>query len=507
MSASSASSAARWAGVAGSSAASVTWTFDKWAELWQYWRMNTKGHTTQLEQFRQALYRSFNKRADTLMELVDAMCSNITARSVVEYSLTPCFRRTYTALYKAIAECEWGDMQLAHLLAPYLPAPRERPFWLLGVDVTSQPRLYAYTLSDRGMVYHPNPVRGNKPVTVGRQYSTVALLPEPEKFVSPSWVVPLMNKRVATDEDKELVGADQVDALLKDPALPFHRELCVEVGDTGYSKPAYLHANRHHSNLVTIARARGNRTFYRSSVPSAGKASPGHPTWYGDPFSLKDPASWHEPDERATTTWVSRRGKTYRVEIQAWHNMLMRGKRKPKPLPMHRYPFTLVRIVSYDQAGKQVFRRPLWLIVIGERRRELSLSDIRQAYGQRFDLEHFFRFGKQRMLLASFQTPKGEREETWWQLGHVAYAHLWLARHVARNSPRPWERNLPATKNNQMTPSLVQRDFGRIIREIGTPAQPPKRRGNSPGRRKGTKLPPRPRRKVVVKGQQKTSSP
>ncbi|MCP4165852.1 MAG: transposase [Chloroflexi bacterium] len=439
------------------------------------------------------------------MELVDAICSNTTARSVVEYTLTPCFRRTYTALYKAIDGCQWQEEQLARLLGPYLSRPQQRPFWLLGVDVTPQARPYAPTLADRGMVYQPTPVRGNKPVTVGHQYSSVALLPEVEEGVSSSWVVPLRTKRVRTAEDKELVGAKQLDALLQDAGLPFHQELCVEVGDTGYSKPAYLHANRHHPNLVTVARARGNRTFYRQFV--GPKKQKGHPKWYGASFSLKKPTTWHEVDEQATTTFVSRRGKTYRVEIQAWYNMLMRGKHKPERIPMHRHPFTLVRIVLYDEQGQPAFQHPLWLIVIGKQRQQLSLLNIYHAYAQRFDMEHFFRFGKQKLLLASFQTPDDKREETWWQLTHLAYAQLWLARHLARSFPRPWERNLPTMQARRMSPTLVQRDFGRIICQIGTPAQPPKRRGNSPGRSKGTRLPPRPRRKVVVKGQKKASSP
>lgn len=455
--------------------------------------MDIQACTIQLIQFRQGLYKNFNNRADTLMDLVDAMCSNSTARSVVEYSLTPCFRWTHTALYKAVAECRWGEQQLARLLAPYLPRPWQRSFWLLGVDVTPQPRPYAHTLADRGMVYQPQPVKGNTPVTIGHQYSTVALLPESEGSVSSSWVVPLKTRRVRTDGDKELVGAEQIDALLSDRLLPWHKDLCVEVGDTGYSKPAYLHANRHHVNLVTIARVRSNRTFYRQFVLTEKRV--GHPTWYGTPFSLPDPITWH----------VSRRGKTYRVEIQAWHNLLMRGKRKPKPLPMHRYPFTLVRIVLYDQQGRPTFQRPLWLIVVGEWRHELGLLDIYHAYRQRYDLEHFFRFGKQKLLLTSFQTPDDKREETWWQLVHIAYAQLWMARHVAHSLPRPWERHLPTMQTRRMSPSLVQRDFSRIIRQIGTPAQPPKRRGNSPGRRRGTQLPLRPREKVVVKDQQRAN--
>jgi hypothetical protein len=176
----------------------------------------------------------------------------------------------------------------------------------------------------------------------------------------------------------------------------------------------------------------------------------------------------------------------------------MRGKRTP-PLPMHHYPFTLVRVVRYDAEGKLLDHRPLWLIVIGERRHELSLPNSFDAYRQRFDLEHFFRFGKQKLLMDACQTPEVDHEENWWQLTHIAYSQLWMARHLVHALPNPWQRNLPAIKNRLISPTLAQRDFGRIIRQIGTPAQPPKPRFISPGRPLGTKLPPRPQPKVVVK--------
>ena len=471
--------------------------------------MKIKTCTTELEQFRQQIYQNFNNRADTLMELVDAICSNPQAKSVVEYSLTPCFRRSYSTIFKAINEMEMDKLELAHLLAPYLPRPKQRSFSLLGVDVTPQPRQFAHTLADRGMVYQPNPIKGKKPVTIGHQFSTAVLLPEAEEGIAPSWVIPLMTSRVSTDQDKELVGSRQIDELLKDPKLPFGQRLCVEVGDTSYSKPACLHANRHHRRLVTIARLRGTRVLYRQFVadPQQTKRPVGCPRSYGARFALQEADTWHQADEQMTVWEQSRRGQIYRVEIKAWHNMLMSGKRKPKRLPMHRYPFTLVQVVRYDQEGKLACKRPMWLLAIGEQRQQLSAQDIYEAYGQRYDLEHFFRFGKQKMLLASFQTPEDVREEKWWQLVHLAYAQLWLARHVASSLPRPWERNLPEMKKGLISPTLVQRDFGRIIRQIGTPAQPPQPRFISSGRPKGTKLPPRPRRKVVVKSQQEVKPP
>jgi len=441
------------------------------------------------------------------MELVDALSSTGSARSVVEYSLTPCFRRTYSTLYKALAEWTWDDGHLARLLAPSLPRPRQRSFWLVGVDVTPQPRPFAQTLPDRSLVYQPNPVQGNTPVTIGHQFSTVALLPEAEAQRSPAWVVPLSTARVASAQDKEGLGAAQIDALLRDRALPFHGQLCVEVADSKYSKPAYLHAHRQHANLVTIVRVASNRSFYREAEGATNQVGAGHPTWYGARFALGERTTWPPADTHALSRHLSRRGKRYRVEIQSWSNCLMRGQRKPKLLPMQHYPFTLVRIVFYAHAGQVAFRRRLWLIVMGERRHQLNDFEIYHAYARRYDLEHFFRFGKQHLLLTDFQTPETEREESWWQLVHIAYAQLWLARDLVVALPRPWERNLPTIQTRQISPSLVQREFGRIIRQIGTPAQPPKPRGISAGRQYGTRLPPRPRQKVLVKGRQQAQAP
>ena len=268
-----------------------------------------------------------------------------------------------------------------------------------------------------------------------------------------------------------------------------------------------MHAHRRHANLITIVRVAANRTCYREAENAAEPAGAGHPTGYGARFALGDPTSWPPCDTPARTQHVSRRGKRYRVEILTWYHCLMRGVRKPKLLPMQRYPFTLVRIVFYDQAGKQVVRQPLWLIVIGQRRHELNTFEIYHAYERRYDLEHFFRFGKQHLLLATFQTPETEREESWWQLAQIAYAQLWLAREVVVALPRPWERNLPSIRTRQISPALAQRDFARIIRQIGTPAAPPKVRGISAGRRLGTRWPPRVRQKVLVKGRKQAQAP
>ena len=386
---------------------------------------------------------------------------------------------------------------MAQLAAPFLPKPEKRSFYLLGVDVTPQPRPYAYTLSGRECIYQPSPVRSNKPITFGHPYSSLFSLPERSGKQSPHWVIPFDTERVNRN-NKEETGATQIRNLLEDKLLPFHDYLCVEVTDCGYSKPAYLAANRDKANLITITRARSNRIFYRQPEKSESIPRRGHVRWYGARFSLRDPDNWGIPDESVTTTLTGRRGKVYRIEIQAWYNMLMRGKYAKVRLPMQNYPFTLVRVSQYNEEGELVFANPMWLIVIGEERCKLSLLEIYETYKQRYDVEHFFRFGKQKMLLSHYQTPDTNHEEKWWSLVHLSYLQLWVAKEYAMNLPRPWERNLPSVREGNPSPAMVQRNFGGIIQQFGTISKIPKPRGYSPGRQKG-KTPPHRERKPIIR--------
>jgi len=471
--------------------------------------MDLQESITQLQQFRAELYQLLPARADALLDLLDALASSPNARSVVELSLSSLFRREYSSVYDGIDACfqasgvetavadrrAW-EQELSRLIGRYLPAPQQRSFWLLGTDTVPVPRPFARTLEDRSYVYHPNPVASQTPVTIGHPYSVVAVLPEKEQPDDPPWVVPLLVRRVASGETATGVGANQLLGLLEDEQQPFHDELCVHVGDSRYSGVDYLGSVGASPNLVTVVRVAENRVFYRAFQEDPEARGQGHPRWYGARFDLKEATTWGDPDETAETTWTTKRGRTLRVQLQAWHNLLMRGTRAQ---PMHRSPFTLIRAVVLDEQGRRVFKRTLWLIVLGDRRGEVSLIAAWESYGQRFDLEHYFRLGKQRLLLARFQTPDVEHEENWVTLVQLASVQLWLGREIAGVRLRSWERYLPRRRSGVASPSQVQRDWERIIRLMGTPAQAPKRRGKSPGRAKGASPGRRPRPPVVKK--------
>jgi hypothetical protein len=476
--------------------------------------MNTSDLINSFVQFREQVYGSFTKRQDSLMDLLDALSGNEGADSVVELSLNPLFRRGYNAVYAAIealgaSKDEVPSSELlpdsppqSHFpsewiktIANVVPAPEHRAYWLFGVDVTPVARRHAVTMKDRESVYQPTAITGQKPITLGHNYSLMSAIPEAEIAGGRSWIVPVSVERVTSFDSKTGVGQSQAERLFNDDALPWHRDLCVLVADSDYSHRAFLYPFSTQDNRVIVSRSRSNRVFYHLPALPTEKRR-GHPRWYGERFNLKDDNTWGPPDQQHRFEITTAQGKLRTVTLRCWHHLLMKGT---KAQPMHRHPFDLVQVQVSDPTGNRIFK-PQWLIVFGQSRRQLTAQDAYQSYTERFKLEHGIRFGKQRLLMSQMHTPEVTQEESWVQFSWLAYVQLWVARLLANLLPQPWQQYLPANKQRQITPSMVQRDFARIIRQIGTPAAEVKPRGKSPGRPLGTTLDPRPRRPIIKRG-------
>ncbi len=448
----------------------------------------------QFVEFRNELYETFNKRADATMDLIDAISGNQTATSPVQLSLSPLFRRQYASIHDAVdnfyvsktAKYRRTEQQqkIMRVTSSLIPEPGTRNFYLFGADATSQPRQFAKTLKDRSFVYRPNPIKGNKPVTIGHSYSALVGMPEKAGDMAPPWVIPISLLRIPTAEKSTDIAASQIDALLCDTHLPFGEALNVVTGDTAYSAVTFLSKVSAHSCQVAVVRVRGNRVFYRLPVSDSSFGGKGHPIWFGTKSALGDSETYGTPDETVSVIFTTGRGRNCNINITAWRDLLMRGK---KNIPMHKRPFTVLRITVEDKDGNPIFRKPMWLIIYGKRRDEIAIKDAYDAYRQRFDPEHFFRFRKTEPLLDSYKTSVTEHEENWWEIVGLAYALLFAASGIAEKSCCPWERYLPYFKRDTgiMTPSTVQRDMPRIIAEFGTPAKAPEPRGKSPGRLKG----------------------
>jgi DDE superfamily endonuclease len=444
---------------------------------------------TKFKNFRDKLFSCFTYRADATMNLVDALSGNKDASSVVQLSLNPLFQRGYASVNSAISNFNTDQHQAISiercLIKHCDPISPTRPFRLLVLDCTAAPRKYSKTLADKGIVHAPNVIPGNKPITVGHQYSIVGFLPERNTSnANTPWLLPLSTRRVATNTNSIDVGIEQFNTII--PTLG--KDLTVSVGDTAYNNPRFIHGIQQHEDLVHIARLQSNRIIYHTPDPKqpkiTGLRQRGHELWYGAVFKLKDASTYGTPDNTCSTSYKTRKNKQFSANGQGWANMLMRDK---NGLPMHNYPFTAVKITITDEIGNQVYNRPMWLMVSGKHRGKLNLSQIWQSYFQRYDVEHFFKFGKSRLLMDKFQTPEVDHEESWWRIASIAYAQLYMARSIANNLPTPWEKYLPQMKNNATVKSArqVQKSFVNITREIGTPAVAPKPRGIQLGRAAG----------------------
>jgi hypothetical protein len=256
----------------------------------------------QFKQFRDKLYQSFDYRQDTVMDLVDAIAANTTARSPVELSLSSLFRRGYSALYKGIQEMSLRSQSNStetetsqkppieartEAIAELIPTPKQKQFYLWAIDVTPLPRPYAKTLLERRIIYQPNTIKGNKPINIGHSYSVLTSLPEREETGDMSWAIPLTVKRIKSDQTGKQVGSQQLKQILNNENLPWSNHLSVVVVDSDYSSKTFLAEQEQHTNLVVVTRVRSNRVFYTCPEPKA-KTSVGHPQWYGTKFDLKN---------------------------------------------------------------------------------------------------------------------------------------------------------------------------------------------------------------------------
>jgi hypothetical protein len=156
--------------------------------------------------FRKRLFRLFDYRAGATMDLIDALAATPTTDSVVKLSLSSLFGRTYSSItdvlnslfrtnLKALPtddERNEQTLKVTQLLAEECASSAlQNNIALFAIDCTADPRIYADKVKDRTIVHAPNHVPGQKPITVGHEYSVLVYLPNQEEDKDKHWVVPL----------------------------------------------------------------------------------------------------------------------------------------------------------------------------------------------------------------------------------------------------------------------------------------------------------------------------
>ena len=433
-----------------------------------------------LQTFRAALYACFERRADALLELTDALLTAGPVLSPAHLSQEPVHRRGWGSLYAALAHGRVQSTALRQLIAQY-PLAAGQPIY--AVDTSVWARGTATTSPERGFYYHSSRHTGGIPVVAGWSYQWISQL----SFTRDSWTAPVDVQRVPLTADVNTVAAIQIKGLLQ--RLPPSSPVPLFVCDAGYD-PVQVALDLEAAPVATLVRLRKDRCFYADPDPATA-ARTGRPRKHGHKFDCTAPASWLPP-----TAELHTEDPQYgTVRVRAWaglqpkqQNHAARGTRKARPVVRG----TLLLVEVSRLPGPPRPWQLLWWWWSGPSTPDLDV--VWRAYIRRFDEEHSFRFLKHILNWTLPRVRQPEQADRWTWLVLAAYTQLRLASACIRDQPLPWERPRP---EHPLSPSRVRRGFCAVLLVVGTPANAPKPCGRSPGRPTGRRSPPAPRYPVL----------
>lgn len=427
-----------------------------------------------LRQFRHGLYECFERRADALFELTDAILTADVVPSPIHLSLQPSHRRGWGSLYAALSQGRIHTETLRKLIAYHAPEKDHAAGAVYAVDVSVWPRCDAESSPERGYYYHPSRHSAGQPIVAGWAYQWIARL----GFERDSWVVPMDARRLRPSENHNEVATEQVKALLGrlgkregGAAAPLF------VFDAGYD-PVQLQQGLKGSRAQLLVRLRAGRCFYADPPPPAPT---GRPRRHGEKFDCNDPKSW----PKSTHEHLCENEHYGTVRVRAWAKLhpkvrFHEGRGSRAPTPIVRGTLVLVEVGRLPHGERRRKPKKLWLWWDGPGEPDLDL--LWRVYIRRFDLEHAFRFLKQTLGWTTPRFRHPEQADRWSWLIVAAYMQLRLARACVADRRLPWERRYAP---DRLSPSRVRRAVLALLVELGTPAEPPKPCGRSPGRPKG----------------------
>lgn len=436
----------------------------------------------QLSAFRTEFYACLTRRADAVFDLTDAvLCADGPVRSLVETSLAGEHRRGHGSLYAALNH---GRVEIARLRRALtsLPLPKAAGGRLvLAVDITSWLRPEAHTSPARILCHTYGRGKDTHIMVPGWPYSVVCALETGRH----SWTAPLDAQRLAPGDDAATVTATQLRRLVTDLIgagrwQPGDPDVLI-VADAGYDGPrlSFLLADL---PVAVLVRMRSDRVLRRPTPPRA-PTTVGRPRRHGDEFVFGDPATWGEPDVTAHTDTRLYGAAT----VRAWDRLHPRLTHRTAWLAhTGKLPIlegTLLRL-EVARLPSGAIPKPVWLWYSRINQTVSDVDRLWQAFLRRFDIEHTFRLFKQTLgwTAPKLRTPEAADRWTWLIL--VAYTQLRLARRLALDLRRPWEK--PA-QPDRLTPAQVRRGFRNLRQQASCPARAPKPSHPGPGRQAGSR--------------------
>jgi hypothetical protein len=423
-----------------------------------------------IQQFRKTVYQSFVKRADAMMDLIDALTVAGHVDSPVALSEETPFRRKFSSIFDTLVHGEIDFDLLPQALIEYQPGNSEQiaGYEVNALDCTPNEREEAETLEDRGSLK----TQKDEPVRYGHKYSWLVRLVD----WGTSWVAPVDVRRVETSLTDSQVANVQVKELAQRNPNPK-----VVVADSLYGNHLFLAVFLVVKNVFALVRLRSNQVLYGPPKPHP-KGTKGASAKHGAKFKLSE----HSRLPDRTETFLL--GEQI-VSLKAWQGLHLKK--------LYKLVGMVLRIEFLRPDGTPRYKRPMWLFWTGPE--TVALSDLCRMYLWRFAIEHLFRFMKQHLGLNANQSTDPVSTQQWMWLCALAYWQLLLMRDEVSNACPAWYPAQSAHGKNKMTPGLVQRGASRFLAQLGTPAKATRTAGNGKGRPKGYHPTPRTRYPIVKK--------
>ena len=498
-----------------------------------------------LREFRSRLYGCLARRADALFGLADAvLCADHAVTSLVQLCLEPEFTRGHGALYDALSAGRIDDERLFSLLAAELPSAVDGPEarariaehdvidhglmeaalaglspddasqvrdacarWTrlrFAVDATACPRPDAWCSPGREHVHNGAcRCRGSSRTAPGWEYQFTAAIGHLR--TARAALLDVARTTPATRAEQTIAQVRNVLRRLR--AAGHGREAApLFIFDAGYSAAA-LTGGLPGCPVRVLVRLAAGPVFYADPVTWDGRY--GRPARRGPAVHCLEPEDFTAaaagsgprgrkkplppnpgPDEELTLPDTPLYGT---VRAGAWHDVhpLIHGDRGwfagRKHLPVLRG--TLVHVTVERLPGGRDPHRAMWLWHAGPG--PLSLDELWRAYLARSGIEHAFKLLKGTLGLTAAKVRDPGQADRWARLLMAAHAQLLLARPLAADLRRPWEKHPGPAR--PLAPGRVRRGFRNIRRDLGTPARVAKSSRPGPGRPKGSSKGPAPR--------------
>ena len=373
------------------------------------------------------------------IDLIFALVTNYTvkATTVVELSLSRFFKRQYSSLFRAIGgyftsrhnkearteeRIKVRDRTKSFLFKSAIEG--DNGVHSFAIDITGNVKKHSLKSEGRSYI-HSGSIGG---MSIGHNYSVIGK----KEDDGCGWMLPVAIDRVPHSENKFDFSVIQAESVLD--KVP-KGDISIIVGDSAYSCNKFIYNLSKRENVVVVTRMRANKAIYEKYNDK--KEGSGRKRKYGKKYLLNKLDLLPNPDYVEEFKKTTKKGLVLKIRLFLFKGYICRGN---KDYTMSEIPINFIRAEVFKENGEKKYDRDLWIGIAGKARDKVSILHVFKEYADRFDLEHFFKFSKSKLLMDKMQSSDPKKDEDFMLMTGVAYHVLCKSADLLdKINIRPWE--------------------------------------------------------------------